>query len=157
MEETKHEEMLRKADAKEYLDEIPDETDTSKNNYIEFKNKRVDDMLKLSLQNRTSFPTLALFSLRYGASDRMTAAIATAALIEAKVTDDKESSQVIDHHKVHTEKQQLMANLSSSADEKFKDEEIKCILFDSRKKWANVQKKDEETGKWYQTKVPIYS
>ena len=142
-EETKHEEMLRKADAEEYLDEVPDEADTSNNNYIEFKNMRVDDKLKLSLQNRTSFPTLAAVSLRYGASDRMTAAIATAALIDAKVITEEESSQVIDHHKVHREKQQLMAKLSSSADQKFMDEQIKCILFDGKKNWTNVQEKDE--------------
>lgn len=153
--ETKHEEMLRKADAEKFMDEVPDEAETSNNNDIEIKYKTVDDKLKLSMQNRSSFPTLAAVSLRYGASDRMTAAIATATLIDAKVITEEESSQVIDHHKVHREKQKLMTQLCSSADQKFKDEQIKCILYDGRKNWTNVQEKDEETGKWYQTKVKL--
>ena len=66
--------------------------------------KKIDEKLKKSLQNRTSFPTVAAVSLRYGASDRMTAAIATAALIDAKLITEEDSTQVLDHHKVHREK-----------------------------------------------------
>ena len=76
------------------------------NNDEDIHIKSVDDKLS-SLQNRNSFPTVAAVSLRYGASDRMTAAIATAALIDAKVISEEDSTQVLDHHKVHREKVRL--------------------------------------------------
>ena len=105
------------------------------------------------MQNRISFPTVAGVSLRYGASDRMTAAIATAALIDAGLVTEIDSSKVLDHHKVHREKLHLMSKLRLKADEKYKEGEIRCILADGRKNWTNVMEKDEESGKYYQSRV----
>ena len=48
-----------------------------------------------------------------------------------------------------------MDTLQDSADQKYKEEDIKCIFFDGRKNWTNVIEIDEETGKYYQSKVKM--
>ena len=49
-----------------------------------------------------------------------------------------------------------MENLRTSADQRNSDrDDIKCILFDGRKNWTNVLEKDEETGKYYQSRVKL--
>ena len=60
---------------------------------------------------------------------------------------------VLDHNKVHREKRKLMEKLRNAADLRYKEEEIKCILFDGRQNWTNVMEKDEETGNYYQSQV----
>ena len=155
--ETENEEVLvMYAEAKRFMDEVPDEAiNGANNNEDEYSVKKIDEKLKKSLQNRTSFPTVAAVSLRYGASDRMTAAIATAALIDAKLITEEDSTQVLDHHKVHREKVKLMEKLRKGADQRYKEEDIKCILFDGRKNWTKVMEKVEETGKFYQSQVKL--
>ena len=155
IEDDKQVENTIKGEAEIFMNAVPDEALTGANNNDEdIHIKRVDDKLS-SLQNRNSFPTVAAVSLRYGASDRMTAAIATAALIDAKVISEEDSTQVLDHHKVHREKVRLMDKLRETADEKYQEEDIKCILADGRKNWTLVMEKDEETGKYYQSKVKM--
>ena len=150
------EQIIMKGEAEDFMSEVPDEAFTGRNNNDkDFSIKSIDDKLKDSSQNRTSFPTVAAVSMRYGASDRMTAAIATAALIDAKVISEEDSSQVLDHHKVHREKVKLMEKLRKCADQKYREEDIKCILFDGRKNWTKVMEKDEETGKYYQSQVKM--
>ena len=48
-----------------------------------------------------------------------------------------------------------MDTLQTSADQKYKEEDIKWIFFDGRKNWTNVMEIDEETGKYYQSKVKM--
>ena len=115
----------------------------------------VDDKLRESVQNRMNFPTVAGVSLRYGASDRMTAAIATAALIDAGLINENDSMKVLDHHKVHREKVKHMKNLKAISEEKYKEGDIRCILFDGRKNWTNVMEKAESTGRYYQSRVKM--
>ena len=115
-----------KSQSVQFLNEIPEESDDKDD--IDYKVKKVDDNLKKSMQNRNSFPTVASVSLRFGASDRVTAAIATAALIDAGLITEEDSNQVLDHHKVHREKQKYMENLRTSADQRNSDRnDIKCI------------------------------
>ena len=45
--------------------------------------------------------------MRYGISNRATAAIASAALIDAGLVTEEDSSKILDHKKVHREKQKL--------------------------------------------------
>ena len=77
----------------------------------------------------------------------MTAAIATAALIDAGIITEEDSTIVLDHHKAKSEKKQLMDKLRIGADQKYKEKDIKCMLFDGRKNWTNMTEKDAETGK----------
>ena len=146
------EENLRNQEVEQFMTEIPDEAATDNDNDREFRVKKVDDSLKQSLQNRISFPTVAATSMRYGASNRLTAAIATAALVDAGLVTEEDSILVIDHHKVKREKQKLMNKLRLQADKKYKEEDIYCILFDGRKNWTNMMQRDPETGKYYQYK-----
>ena len=149
------EELEKKNEASNFMDEIPDVSADVNENDEAFTVESVDQGLKKSLQNRTTFPNVAAASLRYGASDRMTAAIATAALIDAGLITEEDSSQVLDHNKVHREKKKLMENLRTRADQRYMEEDIKCILFDGRKNWTNVMERDDETGKFYQRKVKM--
>ena len=146
------EENLRNQEVEQFMTEIPDEAATDNTNDREFRVKKVDDSLKQSLQNRNSFPTVAATSMRYGASNRLTAAIATAALVDAGLVTEEDSILVIDHHKVKREKQKLMNKLRLQADKKYKEEDIYCILFEGRKNWTNMMQRDPETGKYYQYK-----
>jgi hypothetical protein len=151
----KEEEISNRNEVLEFMEQIPDIATTDANDNLEYRAKRVDDQMKKALQNRISFPSVAAVSLRYGASDRMTAAIATAALIDAGLVREEDSSMVLDSSKVHREKKRLMVELRHEADERYREEDIKCILFDGRKNWTNVMLKDEDTGKYYQTREKL--
>ena len=117
---------MRNREAIEFLSEMPVDSSEQIEN-TEFVVKAIDDQLRESIQNRMNFPTVAGVSLRYGASDRMTAAIATAALVDIGLITEEDSSKVLDHHKVHREKLKHMKKLMVSAE---MEGNIKCILFD---------------------------
>ena len=74
--------------------------------------------------------------------------------LSVKMTPN-DTSKVLDHHKVHREKLKLMNKLRTRAEEKYREGDINCILFDGRKNWTNVMEKDEETGKYYQSRVKL--
>ena len=63
--------------------------------------------------------------------------------------------KVLDHHKVHREKVKHMKNLKAISEEKYKEGDIRCILFDGRKNWTNVMEKAESTGGYYQSRVKM--
>ena len=93
---------------KEFLEEVPDVAE----------NEEEDDdadyfakILKSSNQNRSEFPTVAAVSMRYGASNRMTAAIATATMIDLGLVTADDRSKVLDHNKVAREKKRIMVEL----------------------------------------------
>ena len=81
---------------KEFLDEIPDEAEGGKDDEddLDYLNDRITRMLNKSDQNRSSFPTVASVSMRYGASNRMTAAIATATIIDLGIVTADDKSKV---------------------------------------------------------------
>ena len=153
MKKAEEDEQQRKSEASAFLNEFEEVNDNDPGE--EFVVKHVDDQIKQTLRNRQNFPTIAAVSMRYGISNRATAAIASAALIDAGLVTEEDSSKVLDHKKVHREKQKLMDTLQASADQKYKEEDIKCIFFNGRKKWTNVMEIDEETGKYYQSKVKM--
>ena len=152
---TAEKDIAKQGEVLDFFNEIPDEIAAVADGDEDFEIKAVDKLMAQSMQNRISFPTVAGVSLRYGASDRMTAAIATAALIDAGLVTEIDSSKVLDHHKVHREKLHLMSKLRLKADEKYKEGEIRCILADGRKNWTNVMEKDEKSGKYYQSRVKM--
>jgi hypothetical protein len=90
----------------------------------------------------------------------MTAAFATAALIDAGLITEDDSSKVLDHKKVQREKKQLMEKLRLRADQRYREGDIKCILFDGHKNWTNVMEKDEGSSikvglKWSSSQSPV--
>ena len=52
-------ELERKLEVSKFLNKIPDEASTGENGEEDYKNKKIDDKLKKTMQNRNSFPTLA--------------------------------------------------------------------------------------------------
>ena len=146
---TEEETRLKNVEVAEFLHEMEDAgVEIGDSTDKDSKIKAIDDQLRNSLQNRISFSTVAGVSLRYGASDRMTAAIATAALVDIGLITEEDSSKVLDRHKVHREKLKHMKKLTVSAEEKYKDGNKKSILFDGRKNWTNVMEKDEKSGRY---------
>ena len=107
------------------------------------------------MQNRNIFPTLAKVSLRYGASSMMTAALATAVLVDVGLVTEDNSSLVIDHHHIQRDRKKVMNSLSQDADTRHMNEAISCIFFDGPKNWTNVIEEDPETGKFYQSRVKM--
>ena len=149
---TEEEIQQKKCEESEFLNEFEENYDDFSEDFVV---KSVDDSLKKSIQNRKNFPTVAAVSMRYGISNRATAAIATAALIDCGLVTEEDSVKILDHNKVHREKQKLMDTLQASADEKYREEDIKCIFFDGRKNVTNVLEIDEATGKYYQSRVKM--
>ena len=79
------------------MDEVPDVAE----NYEEDDDTDYfDKILKSSNQSRTAFTTVAAVSMRNGASNRMTAAIATATMIDLGLGTAEDRSKVLDHNKV---------------------------------------------------------
>ena len=99
--------------------------------------KSVDDKLRKSLQNR------------------VTAALVTAGYIYLELFTEEKAVNAIDESKVRRENQNLMKNFRKYADEKYQEEDIKCIFFDGRKNFTNVLECDENTGKYYQSRVKM--
>ena len=148
---TEEETRLKNVEVDEFLHEVEDAgVELGDSTDKDSKIKAIDDQLRNSLQFRISLPTVAGVILRYGAYKRMTAAIATAALVDIGLITEEDSSKVLDHHKVHREKLRYMKKLTVSAEEKYMNGNIKCILFDGRKNWTNVMEKDLKSGRYYQ-------
>ena len=131
-------ELERKHEVSDFINEIPDEASTGENSEDDYKNKKIDDRIKKTIQNRNSFPTLAKVSLRYRASSRMTAALATAVLVDVGLVTEDDSSLVIDHHHIQRDKKKVMNSISQNADARHRNEAISCIFFDGPKNWTNV-------------------
>ena len=135
----------------EFLNEVPDEAETEEDEEdLDYYCERVDKLLESSEQNRIKFPTVAAVSMRYGASNRETAAIATATMIDLGVVTAEDKTKVLDHNKVAREKKQLMAELRKKADIRIREgEDIICTMFDGRKNNTRVMYECTETGKKY--------
>ena len=82
-------------------------------------------------RNSDDIPNIALASVRYGIGLRPTAAIATAALIDAGIITEDNVCKVIDKSKVMRAQEKLMRELREEFEEKCRAEGgVTCILFD---------------------------
>uniref|UniRef100_UPI00358F4F97 uncharacterized protein n=1 Tax=Myxine glutinosa TaxID=7769 RepID=UPI00358F4F97 len=72
-------------------------------------------------KNYDEIPNIALASVRYGIGLRPTAAIATAALIDAGIITEDNTSKVIDKNKVNRAQEKLMTELGEEFDEKCRE------------------------------------
>ena len=112
----KDKELKERERVKEFWDEVPDGADERENNDEDFINEKIDRMLKVSDQNMSRFTTVASVSLRYGASDRVSAAIATATMIDLGIVTADKKSLVLDQSKIAREKKRLMEKHQQKAD-----------------------------------------
>ncbi|KAG0710812.1 hypothetical protein GWK47_002434 [Chionoecetes opilio] len=82
--------------------------------------------------------------VRYGIGLRPTAAIATAALIDAGIITEDNTSKVIDKSKVKRAQEKLMRELGQEFEEKCREDGgISCSLFDGRIDLTNVMMEAE--------------
>ena len=89
------------------------------------------DMPDTGNRNMISIPTIALEADRYGVSNRGTAAISTAAIIDYGVINPNDKANIIDHHKIWRARQNTRKELRQSKD--FITTSITAIFFDGRK------------------------
>ena len=103
-----------------------------------------DTKLANEQKNYDDISNIALASVRYGIGLRPTAAIATAALIDAGIITEEDTSKVIDKNKVKRAQEKLMRELSEDFEKTCKEEGgISCILFDGRIDLTNVMMEAE--------------
>ena len=105
-------------------------------------------------RNYDDIPNIALASLRYGTGLRATAAIATAALIDAGLITEENPSKVIDKNKVRRAQEKLMIEMGEEFEKKCREEgTISCILFDGRIDLTNVMMEAEGSNQSFQGKI----
>ncbi|OXU16375.1 hypothetical protein TSAR_013171 [Trichomalopsis sarcophagae] len=107
--------MKRKNDLKETSEYSVQAQNDHNDAYKE--NKKIDNLadpdnaaLHKYSQNRMKLNNTALTSIRYGVSNRATAAIATSVLIDYNIIKDNDMSTIIDKSKVHREKKSFFSN-----------------------------------------------
>ena len=100
-------------------------------------------------RNTEDISNIALAAIRYGVGLRATAAIATAAWIDAGIITKNETRLAIDHNKVR----RTHKKLKQSAIQKFKaltpSSKIECIMFDSRLDMTRTLRSVEGSKKQY--------
>ena len=87
----------------------------------------------IGLYNTMNTKNVALASLRHHTGLRGTVEIATAALIDAKVITERDTSFIIDHNKVKRAQENIGKELTSKHENELINNGLSCILFDSRK------------------------
>jgi hypothetical protein len=83
-----------------------------------------------AMYNCMDIPTVATQSIRYGVGLRATAAVATAALIDAGLISQEDPQLVIDKNKVRRAQGKAIKTLSANFDVECTS--IECIFFDGR-------------------------
>ncbi|KAK1903534.1 Eukaryotic translation initiation factor 3 subunit C [Dissostichus eleginoides] len=105
-------------------------------------------------KNYDDIPNIALASVRYGIGLRPTASIATAALIDAGIITEDNTSKVIDKNKVKRAQEKLMRELGEEFEEKCMGMGgICCILFDERIDLTNVMMEAEGSDQAFPAKI----
>ena len=99
--------------------------------------------------NTSSIRNVALTSLRYGIGARPTAALTTAAWIDAGLITKENTKLVVDHNKVVRAQQKVMEELQQELDNMARNGNIECILFDGRKDLTKTMFKVEGTDQQY--------
>ena len=93
---------------------------------------------KIGLYNTMNIKNVASASLRHHTGLRETAEIATAALIDAKVITEGNTSLIIDHDKVKRAQEKIGKELTSKHENELSNNGLSFILFDGRKDETKV-------------------
>lgn len=99
--------------------------------------------------NTLDISNVAMQSIRYGVGLRATAAITTAALIDAGLITEEEKRLVVDHNKVKRAQERIMKSLDQEFDVLCKKGEIDCIFFDGRADATKVLLKAENSNQQF--------
>jgi hypothetical protein len=98
-------------------------------------------------QMRLPLPNLVKEADRFGISDRATAALATAVLVDFGIVTNENRSNVIDKNKIRRERNKMREKLKNKSKKSDTMNEITSVYFDGRKDGTLIRKKDN--GKWY--------
>ena len=99
--------------------------------------------------NTRSIRNVALTSLRYGIGARPTAALTTAAWIDAGIISKDSTKLVVDHSKVVRAQEKVMKELEKEIDLIASSGKIECIFFDGRKDLTRTLLEIEGTTQKY--------
>lgn len=110
-----------------------------------------DDTNAHKMYNRMNVQQTALATVRYGVSAAATAAIATAALVDAKVIEENDTHLAVDRSKIQRAKDKIMTELRSKRDTGISERNIKCIVFDGKKTETKIMKYNQETKRYYKS------
>ena len=98
-------------------------------------------------RNIVSIPTVALEADRFNVSNRATAAICTATLIDYGIVSPDDVTNVVDKQKVWRARQQIRNQLKESTSNE--EDKIIGLFFDGKKDMTLTKQKID--GKWYST------
>ena len=104
-----------------------------------------------SSRNNMRIDNIALASIRYGVSATATAAIATAALQDARVITTEDTSRVIDRSKVARAKSRMMKE--TQLETATSENDIPCVFFDGRQDQTKVMVKPTDSNKLHPSVV----
>ena len=120
---------------------------------IEDEEETYEDSLgkskKRTEYNTLEIPNVALQSIRYGVGLRATAAITTAALMDAGLITEGDKRLVVDHSKVRRAQEKIMKSLYEKFDELCEKGEISCIFFDGRIDATKVMLKADNSAQQF--------
>ena len=87
--------------AREFLQDLPDVAQDEQEDENESDTEFVSETRIWSKdQNRTNFPKVAAVSMQYGVSNRATAAIVTAAMVDLGLVTEEDTSMIIEEWKI---------------------------------------------------------
>ena len=106
---------------------------------------------EVAIRNSVEITNIASASLRYSVSQRATAAIASAAWIDAGFLNKDNSHLLIDKSKVKRAQENVMKKARNNFDSFINANDIECIFFDGRKDLTQVMKVKDGSNKKHPT------
>lgn len=148
---------LLEAGAEETLAELEEAEEGREEEVIESEEEIIDNFKEASVskshRNMVELTGLASTAIRYGASSRMTGALATSFLgdlIRADILPPEAASLAVDGAKVQRAKEKLMGEARERGEERMKADTPSAIMIDSRiDRNTKVLNWDEETKKFF--------
>ena len=132
----------------EYVADI--EGENKENNELTIQDPSMPSTSKGKIEyNTLEIPNVAMQSIRYGVSLRATAAITTAAFMDAGFITEEDKALVVDHNKVKRAQEKLMKSLNQEFDDLCKKGEIDCIFFDGREDITKVMLKTDNSDQQF--------
>ena len=99
--------------------------------------------------NTLEIPNVALQSIRYGVGLRATAAITTAAFMDAGLITKGDKRLVVDHNKVKRAQEKLMKSMDHEFDDFCMKGTVECIFFDGRQDTTKVMLKADNSDRQF--------
>ena len=142
---------ISKMAAIEYSDDKSSSTESEEDSMLEIESKSMEVVTKS--RNYDSIRNTAIASIRYGVGLRPTAAIATAALVDAGLITKDNTIKIIDKNKGKRAKEKVMSEMEEEFLSSLKKKGVSCIFFDGRIDITNVMMEVEGSVKLYPARI----